>query len=153
MLYTYVCGVFRYFSDCAKLLDMLKQWEDKFSVQLSEVHITAARVPTPTHPQSQAHHTHPQTHTHTHTFTSAHTDTHTKHTVYVCLCVVQQRALHDDERKKLSALREKVKTAMGMGKNLDNRASMQPSVSSTEKTVKSGFLLMKPRGALAVLRL
>ena len=66
---------------------------------------------------------------------------------------MQQRALHDDERKKLSALREKVKTAMGMGKNLDNRASMQPSVSSTEKTVKSGFLLMKPRGALAVLRL
>ena len=67
---------------------------------------------------------------------------------------MQQRALHDEERKKLSALREKVKTAMGMGKNLDNnRASMQPSVSSTEKTVKSGFLLMKPRGALAVLRL
>ena len=89
-------------------------------------------------------------HTHTHICTQRYTQ---KAHRFVCLCVVQQRALHDEERKKLSALREKVKTAMGMGKNLDNRASMLPSVSSTEKTVKSGFLLMKPRGALAVLRL
>ena len=79
--------------------------------------------------------------------------------MFMCLCVfgmfdVQQRALHDEEKKNLAALRDKVKTAMGVGKSLgENRASMLPSVSSTDRTMKAGFLLTKPRGALAVLRL
>ena len=65
-----------------------------------------------------------------------------------CVFSLQQRGVHEEERKKLLGLKEKLKAAMGMGKHIDNRASMMPSTASSSQTIKTGYLLMKPRGVL-----
>jgi Arf-GAP/SH3 domain/ANK repeat/PH domain-containing protein len=83
-----------YFQDCSQLLNYLKEWEGRFSTQLTDI-----------------------------------------------------RGKHEEERKRLQALRDKVKSSMGMSKSLDGRSSMLPSVSSTDRTSKTGYLLLKPKNA------